>query len=240
MKYAVVTGSSKGIGKQIGIDLLKENYFVFFNYGHDDSVLSSLEEELSLISLNFKILKNDFSNINSINNFVDEISTATSKIDALILNAAITNRAPFEELSFDEWNNVLMTNLSAPFFLVQKFKKMLNKNANIIFIGALMGILPHAVSIPYGVSKAGIHMLCKYLVKEFCDDNIRVNTIAPGFVETPWQKNKPVDQRKRIEDKIALHRFAKCEEISDAVIFVIKNNYINGAVINIDGSYSYR
>lgn len=240
MKYAVITGSSKGIGKQIGIDLLKQGYFVVFNYGHDDSVIPALSEELTQISNNFKIIKNDFSTIEHIENFVKTVCSITDNIDVLVLNSAMTDRTDFEKLTIEQWNKVLMTNLTSPCFLVQKFKNLIEKNGNIIFIGALLGLVPHAISIPYGVTKAGLHMLAKYLVKEFCEDNIRVNVIAPGFVETPWQKNKPEDLRKRIEDKIALHRFATPEEISDAALFIINNNYMNGAILNIDGCYSYK
>ena len=240
MQYAVITGSSKGIGKQIGIDLLKQGYFVIFNYGHDDSVIPELHKELLKISDKFKIIKNDFSTIEHIEDFVKNVYVLTNNIDVLILNSAMTNRTNFDNLTISQWNEVLMTNLTSPYFLIQKFKPLIRQNGNIIFTGSLFGIVPHAISISYGVTKAGVHMLAKYLVKEFCEDNIRVNVVAPGCVETPWQKNKPKDLRKRIEDKIALHRFATTEEISDSVLFIINNKYINGAVINIDGGYVYK
>lgn len=240
MKYAVVTGATKGIGKQIGIDLLKLGYFVIFNYGHDDSIIEDLNLELLRISDKFKIIKNDCSNIEKISSFVKEVSNINKYIDVLILNAATTDRTNFENLTIEQWNNVLTTNLTSPCFLVQKFKHLIRKNGNIIFTGSLLGTVPHAISIPYGVSKAGLHMLAKYLVKEFCEENIRVNVVAPGFVETPWQRNKPKDLRKRIEGKIALHRFATPEEISDVILFIINNNYINGAIMKIDGGYVYK
>lgn len=240
MKYAVVTGSSKGIGKQVGIDFLKQGYHVIFNYGHDDSVLAELNNELAIISSNYTIIKNDFSCMEKIENFVLQVNKIVDKIDVLVLNTAMTNRKTFDTLTMDEWNEVLTTNLTSPCFLIQKLKNKIKQNGNIIFIGAMLGEVPHAISIPYGVSKAGVHILAKYLVKEFCEDNIRVNVVAPGFVETPWQKNKPVEQRKRIEEKIALKRFATPEEISDAVMFIVNNGYINGAILDINGAYCYK
>jgi NAD(P)-dependent dehydrogenase (short-subunit alcohol dehydrogenase family) len=136
---------------------------------------------------------------------------------------------------------VLDTNLNVPFFTVQRFSEHINSSGRIIFIGALMGQFPHAMSISYGVSKAAVHFLTSSLVKVFSDEmGITVNCVAPGFVDTPWQTNKAPDHRKRIEDKIALHRFAKPEEVAQLCLSVIENDYINGSVINIDGGYSYK
>ena len=107
-------------------------------------------------------------------------------------------------------------------------------------ISSDMSIYPHATSVPYTVSKAALNGLTLALVKEYCERNIRVNAILPGFVDTPWQKDKPEDQRQRICDKVALHRFAEPEEIADVVLSVMKASYINGALIKVDGGYCYK
>ncbi len=240
MKTALVTGSSKGIGKQIAIDFLKEGYFVFLNYGHDDLTANDLKDELKLISNNFKILKNDFSTKESIENFCSEILSSADEIDVLVLNAGATNRKNLDTITFEEWSSVMMTNLNAPFYIIKLLKEKIKYSGNIIFIGSILGIYSHAMSIPYAVSKAGLHMLAKSLIKEFCEEKIRVNVIAPGFVDTPWQKAKPQEQRKRIEDKTALKRFAKVEEISNAVQFVVNNGFVNGAILSLDGGYCYK
>lgn len=238
-KYALITGSTKGIGKQIAIDLLKRNYFVILNYSNDDSVIKLLRKELDTISSKYKIIKHDLSKIDELSEFTDKVTAITKTLDVIILNTAITNRKEFRKIEPSEWNKVINTNLTSPFFILQKLDKYINENGNIIFIGALMGTVPHAISIPYGVSKAGLHMLGKYLVKIFCDRKITVNVIAPGFVDTPWQKNKPESLRKKIEGKIALHRFATPDEISLSCMHLIDNKYINGAILNLDGGYSY-
>jgi NAD(P)-dependent dehydrogenase (short-subunit alcohol dehydrogenase family) len=154
-----------------------------------------------------------------------------------VLNTAITNRKAFEDISFNEWNAVMDTNLNIPFFIVQKLSGMIKNYGRIIFIGALMGIFPHAMSISYAVSKAGLHMLSKSLVKVFKERNITVNAIAPGFIDTDWQLSKDADHRKRIEDKIALNRFGHPEEVAQICIGIIENQYINGSIIDINGGY---
>lgn len=98
-------------------------------------------------------------------------------------------------------------------------------------------MVPHAISIPYGVSKSSLGMLAKYLVKVFADRKITVNVLAPGFVETPWQMHKEQEHRQRIEDKIAVGRFATVKEISSTCLHLIDNGYINGQVIVVDGGY---
>ena len=143
----------------------------------------------------------------------------------------------YKDINPDEWNAVMDTNLNIPFFIVQRFSEMIKDDGRIIFIGALMGMLPHAISIPYAVSKAGLHMLTKSLVKTFKDRSITVNAIAPGFIDTDWQLEKSPEQRKRIENKIALGRFGHVEEVSKICMGIIENQYINGSIISIDGGY---
>lgn len=242
MKTAVVTASTKGIGKAIGISLLKKECFVFFSYDKDEAAAEKLTEELNeKYSGMFMIMKADLSSLDGMNQMVATVQKKTSAIDYLVLNTGTTDRTPFQNITVEEWNRVMDTNLSIPFFTVQKLANNINRDGRIIFIGSLMGQIPHAMSVSYGVSKAAIHFLSKSLVKEFCDErNITVNCIVPGFVDTLWQLKKDPAQRERIENKTALHRFALPEEIADLCMSIIGNGYINGAEINIDGGYSYK
>lgn len=240
-KVAVITGSTQGIGKAIGCALLKEGCFVIFNYANSDDTAEQLDQELSKQYCgHYQIIKANLSSFDGVTKLVNETLENHTAIDYLILNTGITNRNSFINITPDEWNLVIDTNLNMPFFIVQKYSKFIRQKGRIIFIGSIMGMYPHSLSIGYGVSKAGIHMLSKYLVKEFAERNITVNTIVPGFVDTPWQKNKPEDIRRSIEGKIALGRFASPDEVADICISVLKNSYINGSEIVIDGGYSYK
>ena len=136
--------------------------------------------------------------------------------------------------------HVMNVNVNAPAELIRKFHNDLCNDGNIIMISSQMSVYPHAVSVPYTVSKSALNGLTLALVKEYCTRNIRVNAVLPGFIDTPWQKSKPEEQRKRICDKIALNRFAEPEEIAQVVISIIDSSYINGALIPVDGSYCYR
>jgi len=236
-RYALVTSSTSGIGKAIGKMLLAYGYYVFFNYSKNEENRNNFEDEISDFAGHYFIIKADLSKYDSVDILFSEITKVTDELDCIILNTAITNRKTFKDINPDEWNAVMDTNLNIPFFIVQKFSGMIKYGGRVIFIGALMGMLPHAISIPYAVSKAGLHMLSKSLVKTFKDRIITVNVIAPGFIDTDWQLEKSPEQRKRIENKIALRRFGHVEEVSKICMGIIENQYINGSIISIDGGY---
>lgn len=237
-RNVVVTASTKGIGYAIAKKFLENGDKVILNYSTDDSVLEKIQEDLKNYEGKYKIIKEDLSTIKNIDNFYENIKKFFLNIDVLVLNAAVTNRKELAEITYEEYIKVMDINLNMPFYLVKKIQKNMKKNSNIIFIGAVMGLYPHAISIPYAVSKAGVKMLAESLVKFFSDRKIRVNTIAPGFIDTPWQKNKEIEHRRRIENKIALRRFGLSEEVANLCYHVVENDYINGATLKIDGGYN--
>lgn len=240
MKIALVTGATKGIGKSIVLKCLKNGCFVIGIYGHDDMAAALLIDEIgSIYADKMELIKADLSKIFEVEKMCEYICDKYSKINYLIFNAGITNRNKFGNITFEEWNYVMNVNLNMPFFIVQKFSKKIIAGGRVIFIGSIMGIYPHAISISYAVSKAGLHMLSKQLIKYLSPRNITVNVIAPGFTETPWQKNKPHDQRKSVENKIALKRFARSDEVAQLCWDVMQNQYINGSLFTIDGGYCY-
>ena len=142
-----------------------------------------------------------------------------------------------KDTTYEDWQEVMNTNLNMPFFLVQRLFDSIADNGAIIFISSEMSLKPHATSIPYGVSKAAVNMLAQYLVKEFSPRGIRVNVICPGFIDTKWQKGKPAWLKEKIEGKIALGKFGQPQVVADMCLSIIKNGYINGAVVVIDGGY---
>jgi len=231
MKYALVTGSSKGIGYAIAKKLLENGYYVFLN-GRSEANFEFSPEFHSYI-------KADLSTLDGVNFLANSILQKTSKLDSLILNAGATSREPFGEVKYEDWAKVMDTNVNMPFFIVQNLRNVIADSGSIIFIGSDMGIYPHSVSPAYSVSKAAVHILARSLVKEFATKKIRVNAIAPGFIDTEWQKSKPEWLKDKIEEKIALKRFGNPNEIAEACLSLIDNEYVNGTVLNVDGGYDY-
>jgi 3-oxoacyl-[acyl-carrier protein] reductase len=240
MKYAIVTGGTSGIGKQITIDLLKDGYFVFITYANNYLRAKVCQEELEIFSSSFCIIKADFQQSSEIEKFSNLILQKTDTLDCYIGNAGKTTKKPFQKISNEEWENDFRVNIHSNLYILRNLNNILANNANIIFIGSLMGQYPHGTSLSYGVSKAALHSLAINLVKVFSDREIRVNVISPGFVETDWQKGKPKEIRNNIINKTALKRFAIPEEISNACMFLIKNKFVNGEVLNINGGYCFQ
>ena len=228
-----ISGSTKGIGKQIGIDLLEKGYFVYFNGRNQNSikdVASKYPDDGSFICQDLSTID---SNIQLGNQFKED----NAYFDVLVCNLGITDRTPFGEIQPEEWNQVLETNLSGAFFLVQTLRNNINRNGRIIFISSISGIVPDSTSISYGVSKAGINMMVPYLAKEFASKKITVNAIAPGYTMTNWHCEKDNNQIRRIAGKCLAKRFGEPKEISKLVMAVIENDYINGQVLRIDGGF---
>jgi 3-oxoacyl-[acyl-carrier protein] reductase len=240
MKYALVTGGTKGIGKAISKSLLERDYFVILNYYNDEKSAQRTFEEFNIkFPERVRLIKEDLSKIERIGDFCRNLSIITPNLDVLILNAGMTDRTQFPDISYESMLSVFNTNLFVPFFLIQGLVKSMNKNSSIINIGSIMGIYPHSLSLPYGVSKASIHALTKNLVKFLRPFSIRINTVAPGFVNTDWHILKSDTLIKGIKDKIALERFCEPEEVAHLVLSIIDNQYLNGEIINLDAGYNF-
>ena len=240
MKYAIVTGGTKGIGKQICIDLLHKGYFVITNYAREDQSAEVARIDFSNCSGEFEIIKIDQSKDSDIESFVGFIKNKTKEIHCIICNAGSTSKKSFDSLANSEWEDIFKVNVHSHYYLIRDLNSIIQNKAKIVFIGSLLGEVPHATSLVYGVTKAAVHALARNLVKEFSEREVTVNIIAPGFVETEWQKDKPSAIRNNIYNKTALKRFATVEEVSMACMMLVDNDFINGATISVDGGYNYR
>lgn len=238
MKYTFVSGSTKGIGKAIGLKLLREGYFVLFNYANSDTEAEKLRSELEINFKNkFDILKADLSDINKVNDISKEITDILPQVDVLVFNTGLTDRSVYGEIEIENWMKVFNANLNVPFFLMQSLKDNMQKDSSIVYIGSMLGNIPHSVSVAYGVSKSAIHALVQNMVKFLSKDQIRINAIAPGFVDTDWQKDKPDWLREKLQSKIALQRFAEEDEVAELCWHITNNKYLTGQIIQMDGGY---
>lgn len=239
MKYAIVTGGTKGIGFSIAQMLLKEGYFVTITYAHDEIAALNCHSQLTKLSNNHEILKVNQANKDEMKSF-SSLMFEKPSIDCLILNTGSTLRKNLQETTDDDWEKVMQVNVNSNVFLIRDLFEKIPPHSRIVFIGSLMGVHPHSTSLAYGVTKSAIHALALNLVKCFEGTGTTVNAIAPGFVETEWQKEKPQEIRNNICSKTALKRFATVEEIADAVRFCLNNGFVNGSILEISGGYSFK
>ena len=242
-KITVITGGTSGIGRGIAEKILAESAKtdrIFVTYGHDEKKALSFQESLpeekrSQVTL----IKADMSSYDERMAFVEELKKRADHIDWLVSNAGISTYAKYEDYTFDEWTKIVNTNLSVPVFLVKELRPIMSEGGSILFTGSYAGQQAYSSSLVYGVTKSAIHFLTKSLVKELEPKQIRVNAIAPGFIETSWHKNRTPESYERINRKIALHRFGEISEVADMAYEVLKNGYMNGSVVDIHGGYDY-
>ena len=239
-KVAIVTGGTKGIGKEIVKTLLRSGYYVFTNYANDDYSAQVAKSEFQTISPQVEVIKSNQSNRHEFKQFIDYIISKTSIINVIVCNAGKTTRTRLFNIKDEDWDMVMEICVNSHLHLIRDTYKHIVPNSRIIFIGSLLGIYPHSMSIAYGVAKSAIHAFAKNLVKEFEGTGTTVNVIAPGFVDTEWQSTKPQHIKDSIISKTAIKRFATTEEIATCVDFILGNDFINGCILDINGGYSYR
>jgi 3-oxoacyl-[acyl-carrier protein] reductase len=239
MKNAIVTGATRGIGLATAEMLLKEGYFVTMTYAYDEDSVQPCRERLSAVSDSFEILWVDQTSKQEMHDFAIKMREK-GHIDCIICNAGMTLRKGLKDIEEEDWERVMQMNVNSNVYLIRDLFDFIPHGSRIVFTGSLMGILPHSVSLSYGVTKAAVLALAKNLVKFFEDTGTTVNAIAPGFVETEWQKNKPQEIRNNIYNKTAIKRFADPKEIADAVRFCINNAFVNGSIIEVSGGYCFK
>lgn len=226
MQKVLITGATSGIGYATLKELVKD-YEVIFTYYHNEKKAKELEENLNI--------KGYYLDLND-KESIEDLAKHIESLDILINNAAISLDNSFEDKTYEEFKRVVDTNLTGTYYLTKLLSKKIANDGTILFISSTNGIdTPYIESIDYDASKAGVislmHNFAKYLKP------IRVNTIAPGWVNTKINASLYPKFKEAEERKILLKRFAKPEEISKVIKFVISRDasYINDTVIRVDG-----
>lgn len=240
-KCALITGGTKGIGRAVARCLAASGYRLVLTYVSDTENARCVKQELEqAFAVPVSVLQADCSRMESVDEIDAYLTNAGICPTALVLNAGATSRIPFDEIAPADWLRVFDANVHFPVFLIQRLAGRMPAGSSVVFTGSLMGIEPHSVSLVYGVTKAAVHALVRNLVKFLEPHAMRVNAVAPGFVDTEWQKNKPEEIRKNIERKVALHRFCDPDELAEVYKMLIENSYLNGEIVVVDGGYSYK
>ncbi len=231
MKYAVVTGGTSGIGFGVAKMLIEKGYYVYATY-----VGPEFTDKLD----RFEAIYTDQSKREDVYSFISYVKSKCDHLDCLVCNAGVTIRKSFTDTKDEDWDKMMEVSVNSHYIMVREFFPMIPPGSRVLFTGSQMGLSPHATVLAYGVSKAAIHALTKNLVKEFEGTGTTVNAIVPGFVETPWQKEKPEEIKQNIYRKTAIHRFATIEEIVSTFRFCIDNPFVNGSLIEVNGGYCYK
>ena len=236
-KVIIVTGASRGIGREISRELAKKGYIIIANYNKSEKQILELKEELEKEKVKIDIFKADVSKRKETQQLVKYAIKKYGKIDVLINNAGISQIKEFTQITDKDWNNMININLNSVFYMTQEVCKNMihNKNGCIINMSSIWGQIGASCESHYSVSKAGIDAITKSLAKELGPSNIRVNSIAPGIIDTEMNKNLSSEDLKSIKEEIPLEKIGKAKDIEKCIEWLIEDEYTTGQIISING-----
>ena len=238
-KVALVTGATRGIGKQIALCLAKEGYDIALNYRSENEELTNTKNELENLGIKVLPVQGDVSNYEDCERFVKEIIENFGQIDVLVNNAGITKDMLLMRMKKEDFEQVIDVNLVGTFNVTKNvINYMLKaKSGRIINISSVVGVSGNAGQTNYSASKAGIIGFSKSLAKEVASRNILVNCIAPGFIQTDMTNVLKDEVKEEIAKNIPLKRMGTPEDVARVVKFLASedSSYITGQVINVDG-----
>ena len=238
-KIAIVTGASRGIGREIAKSLARKGIKVIANYNSSQEKAEELKKELKEEGYEIEIFKADVSKREEVHKMVEEIIRRYHKIDVLINNAGISESKIFTDVTDEDWNKIINNDLYSAFCTTQEvITSMINrKEGCIINISSIWGLVGSSCETIYSIAKAGIDAMTKSLAKEMGPSNIRVNSIAPGIIDTDMNKCYNQREIEDIKEKIPLEKIGKTSDIAKCVNWLIEDEYTTGQVISINGGW---
>ena len=236
-KVALITGGTRGIGKEIAYTLAEENYDIIINYRTEE--LMKLKKEIEQKRVRCLLLKGDVSNFEDCKKLVEEAINRMNHIDVLVNNAGITKDMLLMRMKPEDFNEVINVNLIGTFNMTKNVINymMKERKGRIINVSSVVGISGNAGQTNYAASKAGIIGFTKSLAKEVASRNILVNAIAPGFIQTDMTNILKENVKDEIAKTIPLKRMGTAKDVANVVKFLVSedSSYITGQVIQVDG-----
>ena len=241
MKTVLITGASRGIGKAIALRFAAEGYHIFLNANKS---INSLENVKELIETNYHtnctLVPGDVGNPDDVRKIFSTIAATHKGLDVLINNAGIAYMGLLTDMTDEEWDQIIQTNLSSVFYCCRAaLPHMISqKKGRIINISSMWGTSGASCEAAYSATKAGVHGLTKALAKELAPSNIQVNAIACGVIDTAMNQQLSEEDKIVLKNEIPASRFGTPEEVAEVVLQLATSpGYLTGQIIGVDGGY---
>ena len=238
-KCVFVTGGSRGIGRAICETFAGEGADIAFNYNSDDAAAGQVRAAIEAHGVRCLGFKASVNEVGAVRDMFKETQAAFGRLDVLVNNAGIKRDGFFMTMSDDHWNDVISTNLKGVFYCSREAAKLMmrRKTGAIVNITSLTGVMGQPGQANYAASKAGVIGFSKSIAKELARYNIRVNCVAPGFVETDMLTDVPEQVLADNRSVVPLARFGTSGEVADVALFLASDlsSYVTGDVINVNG-----
>ena len=238
-KVAIITGGSRGIGKEIAKKFAKENYNLVINYVSEKTNTEELKKEFEAFGAEVLFIKTNVTSYEECEKMAKDAINKFGKIDVLVNNAGVTKDSLLLRMKEEDFDTVINVNLKGTFNVTKACipYMMKKKSGKIVNISSVVGISGNSGQANYAASKAGIIGFTKSVAKELASRNILANCVAPGFIDTDMTSVLSDSVKENINVQIPLKRMGSSEEIANSVYFLAgeENTYITGQVLNVDG-----
>ena len=233
-RVAVVTGGTRGIGEAISVGLKNAGYKVAANYGGNDDAARQFTERTGIPAYKF-----DVSNFAACAEGIKRIEADLGPVDVLVNNAGITRDTTIHRMTYEQWNEVIQTNLTSCFNMCRAVIEGMRERSfgRIVNIGSINGQAGQYGQVNYAAAKSGIHGFTKALAQEGAAKGITVNAIAPGYIDTDMVRAVPPNVLEKIVAKVPVGRLGKADEIARGVLFLVADDagFITGSTLSING-----
>ena len=239
-KTVLITGSSRGIGKAIAVKFAKKGYHVIINCAHNEEALLKTKAEIESYQVSCHAYLGDMGNYENAKELFHQIKKLYNRVDVLVNNAGISYIGLFSDMTPEDWNRVITTNLTSVYNCCSLAipDMVRNKSGKIINISSVWGDVGASCEVAYSASKGGMNSLTKALAKELAPSNIQVNAISCGAIDTEMNQFLGDDELMQLIDEIPAGRLGKAEEVADLVYHLsYKNEYLTGQIIGLDGGW---
>lgn len=233
MKNALVTGGSRGIGKECVYELTKKGYRVFLNYNNSREEAERIEKETGAV-----IVRADISKADEVQNIADFIHRNYGKIDVLVNNAGIAQQKLFTDITESDWDNIFNVNIKGMFLVTKAFVNDMisKKSGKIINVSSMWGVTGGSCEVHYSASKSAVIGFTKALAKELGPSGICVNCVAPGVIDTEMNRHLTKEDYEALCEETPLGRIGNTKEVAEVIGFLADSaSFITGQVINADG-----
>ena len=239
MKTVLITGGARGIGKCLSENLARDGYNIVLNYNKSEKQAKQIKKDLEAEGIKVEICKADVSKREEVKKLVKFTINKFGNIDILINNAGIAKIQMFNDITDEDWNEMIDTNLNSVFYCTQEVLPNMihNKSGCIINISSIWGLVGASCEVAYSVSKAGIIGMTKALAKELGLSNIRVNSIAPGVIDTEMNSNLDNAIKEEIKNSTPLNKIGQPIDIYRCAKWLIEDEFTTGQIISPNGGY---
>ncbi len=239
MKNIIITGSSRGIGKCLVENLARDGYNVLLNYNKSEKQAKKIQNDLKEEGIIIETFKADVSNRAEVKKMIQYAFEKWGKIDVLINNAGIAKLQMFQDVKEEDWNEIINTNLKSAFYATQEVLEHMvhEKSGCIINISSMWGQSGASCESIYSISKAGMDAMTKSLAKELGPSNIRVNSIAPGVIDTEMNSKLDEHIKAEIKNDTPLGKIGKPLDIYKCAKWLIEDEFTTGQIIPVNGGY---